>query len=133
MSEQRDEPAVVIERRSGGGTGLFLLGLAVGAGLALLFAPQSGEETRDVVRRTARRLRRRAKNLAEDAGETIDELRQTGLDAVHDMSQKGRDAAHDISQTGKTAAREARRAIERRLAQHKKTRDDSFDGEDDGV
>jgi gas vesicle protein len=134
VSEQREEPAVLIERRTGGGTGLFLLGLAVGAGLALLFAPQSGEETRDAVRRSARRLRRRAKDLAEDAGETFDELRQTGLDAVHDISDKGREAAREMGQTGKAAAREARRAIERRLAQHKKTnKDDSFDGEDDGV
>jgi gas vesicle protein len=133
VSEQRDESALVIERRSGGGTGLFLLGLAVGAGLALLFAPQSGEETRDTVRKAARGLRRKARDLADDAGETIDELRQTGLDAVHDISSTGREAAREMGQTGKTAAREARRAIERRLAQHKKAKDDSFDGEDDGV
>ena len=132
MSEHRDEP-VVIERRGGGGTGLFFLGMAIGAGLALLFAPQSGDETRDSVRRAARKLRRRAHDLSEDVSETIDDLRQTGLDAVHDISEKGRDAAREMGKTGKTAAREARRAIERRLAQHKKARDDSFDGEDEGV
>jgi len=44
---------------SGGGfvTGL-LLGAAVGAGLALLFAPASGEETRRILRRRTRALRR---------------------------------------------------------------------------
>ena len=58
------EPAVVIERRSGGGAGLFLLGLAIGAGIALLLAPGSGEETRAALSRQARRLRRKARDLA---------------------------------------------------------------------
>ena len=37
-----DEPYVVIEKS--GGMGSFFLGLAIGAGLALLFAPKSGRE-----------------------------------------------------------------------------------------
>ena len=40
-----DAPYVVIEKREAG-VGLLVLGLALGAGAALLFAPQSGEETR---------------------------------------------------------------------------------------
>jgi len=44
-----DEPIVVIEKNEPG-IGTFLVGLAVGAGLALLFAPRSGEETRREVR-----------------------------------------------------------------------------------
>ena len=40
-----DEPYVVIEQKPAG-VGSFILGLAVGAGLALLFAPRSGAETR---------------------------------------------------------------------------------------
>jgi len=111
VAEEREDPAVVIERRSGGGIGLFLLGAAVGAGLALLFAPQSGEETRAQVRRAARRVRRKAREMAET----------------------GRDAVGDIARTGKAAARDAREAIEQRLAKHRTARDESFDGEDEGV
>lgn len=111
MAEEREDPAVVIERRSGGGIGIFLLGAAVGAGLALLFAPQSGEETRSQVRRAARRMRRKAREVAET----------------------GRGAVEDIARTGKAAARDAREAIEQRLAKHRSTRDESFDGEDEGV
>ena len=40
-----DEPYVVIEKSSGG-IGSFLMGIAVGAGIALLMAPSSGMETR---------------------------------------------------------------------------------------
>jgi gas vesicle protein len=106
VGEDRGEPAVVIERRGGGsGIGLFLLGAAVGAGIALLFAPQSGEETRAQLRRGARKIKRRARDLAED----------------------GREAVEDLAQRGKSAAREARAALEERLARHR----ESFDGEDD--
>ena len=109
MSE-RDEPAVVIERRGGGagsGVALFLLGAAVGAGLALLFAPQSGEETRAQIRRGARRMKRKARDLAE----------------------AGRDVVDDLQRQGRSAVKDARSALEERLARHREAAGD----EDDGV
>ncbi len=99
-SEEREGP-VVIERR-GGGVGLFLLGVAVGAGLALLYAPQSGEETRASLRRGTRRLRRQARHLAEEAGEAAVEYAETARATVRD------------------AASEAREALEKRLARHRR-------------
>jgi len=108
MSE-RDEPAVVIERRGGGaGTGiaLFLLGAAVGAGVALLFAPQSGEETRAQLRRSARRLKRKARDIVEQGGDVVDDLKRQGRSAVKD----------------------ARSALEERLARHREAADDGDDG-----
>ena len=47
-----DEPYVVIEKHEAG-VGPFLVGLAVGAGIALLLAPRSGEETRRDTKRRA--------------------------------------------------------------------------------
>lgn len=118
MGDERDEPAVVIERRSGGGMGIFLLGAAIGAGLALLFAPQTGDETRAAVRRTARRVRRQARDVA---------------DRARDVAERGLDKVDDLARSGKSAAKEAREAIEQRLARRRAGRDESFDGEDDGV
>lgn len=118
---EHSEPAVVIERRGGGagsGIALFLLGAAVGAGLALLFAPQSGEETRADIRRGARRLKRKARDLAE-----------TGREAVDDLKRQGRDTVDDLKRQGRAAARDARAALEERLARHR----DAADDEDDGV
>ena len=48
-----DEPYVIIEKNTGS-VGSFLIGIAVGAGIALLLAPQSGEETRAEIARQAR-------------------------------------------------------------------------------
>jgi gas vesicle protein len=45
-----------------------VIGALVGAGLTLLFAPQSGEETRRVIRR-------RVKRLAADAQDRYDDLK----------------------------------------------------------
>jgi gas vesicle protein len=101
------EPAVVIERRGGSGLGVFLLGAAVGAGLALLFAPQSGDETRAQLRSTARKVKRRARAMVED----------------------GREAVDDLASRGKSAARDARAALEERLARHR----EAFDDEDESV
>ena len=42
------------------------VGLAVGVGTALLFAPQTGEEARSLILRRARRLRRRGGDAWED-------------------------------------------------------------------
>jgi len=105
------EPTVVVERRSGGGMGLFLLGLALGAGLALLYAPQSGAETRADLRRGARKLKRRVRDLADDTTE----------------------AAGELSRSARDAAREARETLERRLARHQRPRATDDEDEDIGV
>ena len=115
MSEQSGhEPNVVVERRAGGGIGLFLLGAAVGAGLAWLYAPQSGAETRADLRRGARRAKRKAREFAEEATE-----------AVQHIARSSRTAAKD-------AAGEAREALERRLSRHGRAVDET-DSEDSGV
>jgi len=56
------------EGGSGGGFGAFLLGIAVGAVVGFLFAPEAGEDTR-------RKLSKRLRNLRDVAGEKVDEVR----------------------------------------------------------
>lgn len=61
-------------------TRTFVAGLAigalVGAGLALLFAPQSGEETRRLVSRKAKHLAREARDRYDDVKEKVRRARQ---------------------------------------------------------
>ena len=66
-----EEQDIDVERDSSGvamfGAGL-MLGLALGAGVALLLAPQAGDETRRIIKRRARRL-------GEHVSESVEDLR----------------------------------------------------------
>ena len=102
MRDHDDVRTIVIERESGGGVGSFLLGAIVGAGIALLFAPKSGEETQEELKQHAGRLRVLAEERVREAQsqmeERLDEAREgmtARVDEVRDAVAAGRDAAVD--------------------------------------
>lgn len=75
------------ETRLGRDIALVLAGFAIGAGVAMLFTPKSGEEVRDAIGRSYRKtieglserandLRERANDLRERAYELTDDLRE---------------------------------------------------------
>ncbi len=57
-----------MSEREGSGFGPFLLGIAVGAVVGFLFAPDTGDDTR-------RKLGKRLRNLRDAAEEKVDEVR----------------------------------------------------------
>jgi gas vesicle protein len=61
-----------------------LLGVLIGAGVALLFAPQSGEDTRRLLRRRARRLARDARDRYDDLKDRAREVRERAQKAIVD-------------------------------------------------
>ena len=77
----------------------FLAGIGVGAAVALLFAPQSGRETRQIIARTAERGR-------DYLGERAEELRERG----RELYESGREAAHKV---GKEVSEEATDLLDR--------------------
>ncbi len=56
----------------------FSVGAAIGAGLALLFAPQSGRKTRGQIADMAEDAEGYAKDLVKDARQEVKKARQTG-------------------------------------------------------
>ena len=125
------EPVVIVEK-SEAGVGSFLIGLALGAGVALLLAPQSGEETRRELARRARRAQDAAKDFVEDVSgtvadkfqevrATVEERIEATLDAVDDKKRRVSNAFH----AGRAAAREARGELEQRIAESKAAYKDS--------
>ena len=64
-----DDRRVVYLERGGSSIKALLLGALIGAGLALLYAPQSGEETRRGIKRRLRKVRAMAEEKVDELGE----------------------------------------------------------------
>ncbi|HMF88763.1 MAG TPA: YtxH domain-containing protein [Gemmatimonadaceae bacterium] len=119
------EPYVIIERREQS-VGSLLIGIALGAGVALLLAPQSGVETRREIARRARRAQDAAQDFVGDVSGTVadkfqevrasvEERIEATLDAVDDKKRRVSNAFH----AGRAAARDARGELEQRIAESK--------------
>jgi gas vesicle protein len=59
-----------------------LVGLGVGVGLTLLFAPQSGEDTRDWIALASRRARRRFRTTSRRSIEQVRDVIERGQETV---------------------------------------------------
>lgn len=70
----------------------FLTGTALGALTALLLAPESGSDSRDQVRRYARRAEDNLRDLAGRAGEVYEEVVGQGREYVGSKKSALRDA-----------------------------------------
>jgi len=123
--EYEAEPYVIIERQDSA-IGPLLLGLALGAGVALLFAPQSGEETRGGIARSARRARNAAQDFVEDVTDTVadkfNEVKSTveeKLEATLDAVDVRKRRVTNAYRAGRAAARDARGELEQRIAETK--------------
>jgi gas vesicle protein len=120
-----DDRIVIVEKHSAGVTP-FLIGLAIGAGAALLFAPRSGEATRRDIRRRARKVRRAAEqavsDVADSVTDTFDEARhrvEERIDSVRDAIDLKKRQVNRAMNAGRTAAREARQELEQRITETK--------------
>lgn len=115
MSTHDEQPTVIIEKDSGSEIGAFLIGAIVGAGLALLFAPQTGQETQEQIRERARRLR----DVTEDR---VKELRSVTEERVRGLKEDmgtQLESVKGVVEQGKRAASDARADLEDRLARGK--------------
>jgi gas vesicle protein len=116
-----DERYVLVEERSTG-MGPFLLGAAVGATIALLFAPQSGVETRATIRRRARWAQQAAREAAEIVGERVTDSVADARDAIDRHLESARVSVSkrtrqfsDAVAAGRAAARQAEREMRSEL------------------
>ncbi|MBY0492132.1 MAG: YtxH domain-containing protein [Gemmatimonadaceae bacterium] len=114
-----DDRVVVVDRGRDSGLGMLLLGLAIGAGAALLLAPASGRETRERLQQGARRASKRAREFAEDMGEDLTERVGRVKERARDAVGTRADAVRDAVEVGREAAQRARADLERNLADAK--------------
>jgi len=90
------------ENQAGGGSVMlaFMIGALTGAAVALLFAPASGEETREYLGQKAREGRARARDAVEQGREVYQRQRDNVASAV----ERGREAFQQARERGEQQA-----------------------------
>lgn len=116
MRDHDDVPYIVIEREGGGGgVGSFILGALVGAGLALLFAPQSGEETQEELKAQALKLKGSAQDRIRETQTSLENRLAAARENVHARVENVKEAV----ESGRKAAAEAREDLGKKLEHSK--------------
>ncbi len=98
-------------RHESGGLSTFITGALVGAGLALLFAPQAGAQLRGFLRDYAAR----AKDELDEAIDHGTEVLDSAVEHSQEFVEKGRDSSREtgrqtkeFAEAGRTAFNEAK-------------------------
>jgi gas vesicle protein len=123
---EEDDPYVVIEKHDAPSIAPFLIGLAMGAGMALLLAPRSGAATRRDIKRRARKVQRAAHQVATNVTDgvvgTFEEARrrvEEQIDTARQAIDLKRRQVNRAMEAGRMAAQEARDELEQRIAETK--------------
>lgn len=102
MSEKNDFGAFLIG---------FLVGGLTGAAVSLLFAPQSGEETRAFIRDKAIELRDRGAEVYEDVRVKADDAWQETKQKAGEWSQAAKEKTDELLKKGEEALDEGREKL----------------------
>jgi gas vesicle protein len=95
---------------------LLVAGGIIGAGVALLFAPQSGEKTRRELARYAKRTKHKVEDMVDEfAGNVSDMVESVGEKAT-DILDKGKDLAYDAKRGLVKAIEEGQEKLEKQRA-----------------
>ena len=123
--EDDDDRRVVYVERGSSSVKALLLGALLGAGIALLYAPQSGEETRRGLKRRLRKVRALAEEKVDELGQRFSgrdrdessaapEFATDGM-ALEEMDDEDDVAPEMVAPPHRTGG--AREELERRLEQ----------------
>ena len=122
VGKKRGREVVYVERGGDASAKWLFWGAVLGAGLALLYAPRTGEETRRVLQRKLWKLRAVTE-------EKLDELAQqfsSGREALDELTDEDEDEFEELGTRPPLRARpsggSAREELERRLAESRARR-----------
>lgn len=90
----------------------FLVGALVGAAAALLLAPQSGEQTRTLIRERGIELGQRADELTVEARRRAEELQAEAVERAKKVQTQAKEQAEKLQDTVKQAVQEGKAAAE---------------------
>ncbi len=117
-----DHFIIVEENDDSSGLSAFLLGAAIGAGLALIFAPQSGEQTRESIKRSAKKAGEATKRAGEKVTDALAQAKadlESRIDTARSSIDLKKVQVSRAVDAGREAARAARDDLERRMAEQR--------------
>lgn len=94
-------------RHESGNLSAFITGALVGAGVALLFAPQSGSQMRGFLRDYATRAKDELDEVVDRGVETFDSTVERG----HEFVEKGKESLRETGRQAKGFAEAGRQAV----------------------
>ena len=117
-----DDQLIIVEREESSGLSAFLLGAAIGAGLALIFAPQTGAETRQSIKRGARKAGEATKRAGEKVTDAFAQAKadiESRIGSAKSSIDLKKSQVSRAVDAGRVAARTAREDLERRMAEQR--------------
>ncbi len=90
----------------------FIIGGLTGAAIALIMAPQTGEETRAVLRDRAIELRDKAQETAQVAREQVGSTASEVRSRATDVASKAKASAEELRQRGQVVIEEQRSRLQ---------------------
>lgn len=83
------------DNRAAVGAMMLLAGGIIGAGLALLYAPQSGARTRKQISRYAKKVRNETEEMIRDAAHAVTDMAEDLGEKTTELVERGGDVADD--------------------------------------
>ncbi len=93
----------------------FVIGGLVGAAVALILAPQSGEETRAQIRQKSIEIRDRAEDTVEDARKRAEETAAVARKRAEELARDAREKATELQEKGRLVLEEQRDRLEQAI------------------
>ena len=117
-----DDQIIIVEESDSSGITAFLLGAAIGAGLALIFAPQTGAETRQSIKRGAKKAGEATKRAGAKVSDALAQAKadlESRIDTAKSSLDLKKVQVSRAVDAGREAARAAREDLERRMAEQR--------------
>lgn len=74
-----------------------IFGAAVGAGLALLYAPTTGREARKILKKKAEEAKKKVKEARDELLEGIEELKEKAQEEANELQRRTRKAVRGVA------------------------------------